>query len=148
VSKELAVLATVAAGGLVAAQAPANNIVSHKVGDLGAVGVNFVIGTLCVLVVAYAFAGGIEVKDGVATPAWYYWVLGGVGGVAIVLVGLVGVRTLGASGVTVSIIAGQLALSVVLDRLGVLGLDQRPLTWEKVTGIALLALGVYLIVRE
>ena len=36
-SKELAVLATVAAGGLVAAQAPVNNILSQRVGSFGAV---------------------------------------------------------------------------------------------------------------
>jgi transporter family-2 protein len=148
VSRELAVLATVAAGGLVAAQAPANNIISHKVGDLGAVAVNFVSGSVLVVLVAVAFTGGIHVREEVATPAWYYWVLGGAGGVVIVLVGLVAVRELGASGVTAAIIAGQLALSVVLDRLGVLGLDQRAITWEKVAGIAILALGVFLIVRE
>jgi transporter family-2 protein len=148
VTKEMAVVATVAAGGLVAAQAPANNVVSHKVGDLGAVAVNFVSGSVLVVLVAFAFAGGIHIKEDVATPAWYYWVLGGGGGVVIVLVGLVAVRELGASGVTVAIISGQLALSVVLDRLGVLGLDQRAITWEKVVGIAILALGVFLIVRE
>jgi len=148
VTKEMAVFVTVAAGGLVAAQAPANNIVSQKIGDLGAVGVNFVSGSVIVLVVAFAFAGGIQIKDDVATPAWYYWVLGGGGGVVIVLAGLVAVRELGASGVTVAVIAGQLALSVVLDRLGVLGLDERPITWEKIIGIALLAAGVFLIVRD
>jgi bacterial/archaeal transporter family-2 protein len=147
VSKELAVLATVAAGGFAAVQAPANNVVSQKIGDFGAVGVNFVFGML-VLVAAFAIVGGIDVKDGVATPAWYYWILGGAAGVVIVSVGLVTVRHLGASGVTVALIGGQLALSVVMDRLGVLGLDQRSLTWEKVVGIALLALAVYLIVRE
>lgn len=147
-SKELAVLVTVAAGGLVAAQAPANNIVSHKIGDLGAVAVNFVSGSVIVLLLAVVFTGGIQIKDDVATPAWYYWVLGGGGGVVIVLAGLVAVRELGASGVTVAVIAGQLALSVVLDRLGVLGLDQRAITWEKVLGIVVLALGVFLIVRD
>ena len=147
-SKELAVVLTAMAGGLVAAQAPANNVISHKVGDLGAVAVNFVSGSVLVVMLAFAFTVGIHIREDVATPAWYYWVLGGGGGVMIVLVGLVAVRELGASGVTVAIIAGQLALSVVLDRLGVLGLDQRAITWEKVVGIAILALGVFLIVRE
>jgi transporter family-2 protein len=144
----MAVLATVAAGGFAAAQAPANNVISQKVGDLGAVGVNFLFGTVMVLVVAYAFAGGIEIDRAEPTPAWYYWILGGLGGVVIVLFGLIAVRELGASGVTVAIIAGQLALSVVLDQLGVFGLDQRAITWEKLLGIALLGVGVFLIVRE
>lgn len=147
-SKELAVLVTVAAGGAVAAQAPANNVLSHRLGDLGAVTVNFAVGTLLVLVVTFAFAGGIHVEEGSDSPAWYYWLLGGLGGFLIVLVTLLTVRELGAGGVTAAVIAGQLSLSVVLDRLGVMGLDERLITWEKVLGIALLAAGTVLVVRE
>jgi bacterial/archaeal transporter family-2 protein len=148
VSKELAVLVTVAAGGFVAAQAPANNVLSNKVGTFGAVSVNFLVGTVIVLVVTFAFAGGIKNIEGVASPAWYYWVFGGLSGVAIVLTTLLTVRELGAGGVTVAVIAGQLTLSVVLDRLGVLGLEERAITWDKVFGIAFLAAGTILIVRD
>jgi transporter family-2 protein len=148
VSKEIAVLATVAAGGVVAAQAPANNVLSKYVGSLGAASVNFVVGTICVLAITFAFAGGFEGDEGAASPAWYYWVLGGVGGVTIVVTTLITVRELGAGGVTAAIVAGQLALSVVLDRIGVLGLEERAITWEKLVGIALLALGTLLIARD
>jgi transporter family-2 protein len=147
-SKEVAVLVTVAAGGVVAAQAPANNVISQRLGDLGAVTVNFVAGTALALVLAFVFAGGIHVDESVETPAWYVWILGGLGGCLIVLVTLLTVRELGAGGVTVAVIAGQLSLSVVLDRLGVLGLDERSITWQKLLGIALLAAGTFLIVRE
>lgn len=147
-SKELAVLVTVAAGGVVAAQAPANNVISHRFGDLGAVTVNFIAGTVLILFVAFAFEGGYHIDHSVATPPWYYWILGGFGGVAIVLATLVAVRELGAGGVTAAVIAGQLSLSVVLDRLGVLGLDERVITWEKLLGIALLAAGTVLIVQD
>ena len=147
-SKELAVLMTVAAGGFVAAQAPANNVLSKSLGTFGAASVNFIIGTICVLVVTFAFAGGFSGEEGAATPPWYYWLLGGLGGVVIVTVTLITVRELGAGGVTAATIAGQLTLSVVLDRLGVLGLDERAVTWEKVLGIALLAAGTVMIVRE
>jgi bacterial/archaeal transporter family-2 protein len=148
VSKELAVLATVAAGGVVAAQAPANNVLSKHVGNLGAASVNLLVGTACILVVTFAFAGGIGRDDGTGSPAWYYWVLGGLGTATIVTVTLITVRDLGAGGVTAALIAGQLALSIVLDRLGVLGLAERAITWEKLLGIALLAVGTLLIVRE
>lgn len=147
-SKELAVLATVAAGGLVAAQAPVNNVLSKKVGTLGAVSVNFLVGTIIVLVVTFAFAGGIKNIQGVDTPAWWYWLFGGLAGVAIVLTTLVTVRELGAGGVTAATIAGQLTLSIVLDRMGVLGLDERAITWEKMLGIAFLAAGTVLVVRD
>jgi transporter family-2 protein len=148
VSKEVAVLVTVAAGGFVAAQAPANNVLSKSLGTFGAASVNFVLGTVLILVLAFAFAGGFSGDEGAQTPPWYYWVIGGLGGVAIVVTTLVAVRELGAGGVTASVIAGQLALSVVLDRLGVLGLEERAVTWEKVLGIALLAAGTVLIVRD
>jgi transporter family-2 protein len=148
VSKEIALLATVASGGVVAAQAPANNVLSKYVGNFGAASVNFIVGTICVLTVTLALAGGFEGDDGAASPAWYYWVIGGIGGALIVTTTLIAVRELGAGGVTAAVIAGQLALSVVLDRLGALGLDERAITWEKLLGIALLALGTMLIVRE
>jgi transporter family-2 protein len=148
VSKEVAVLVTVAAGGFVAAQAPANNVLSKSIGTFGAASVNFVVGTVCVLFVTFAFAGGLAGEEGAATPPWYYWVVGGLGGVAIVVSTLVAVRELGAGGVAAAVIAGQLTLSVVLDRLGVLGLEERAVTWDKLLGIALLAAGTLLVVRD
>jgi transporter family-2 protein len=148
VSKELALLVTVAAGGVVAAQAPANNVLSHRLGDIGAVTVNFIAGTVLVLFVAFVFKGGYHIDHSVETPAWYYWVLGGLGGVLIVVATLVAVRELGAGGVTAAVIAGQLSASVVLDRLGALGLEERLITWEKLLGIALLATGTVLIIQD
>jgi transporter family-2 protein len=148
VSKEVAVIATALAGGLVGAQAPVNSIVSDKTGSLGAVAVNFFVGTTLILVIAFVFAGGFEFDKAADSPAWYYWIFGGIAGVAIVLTSLVTVRHLGAGGVTAAVIAGQLTSSVVLDRLGLLGLDQRAITWDKFLGIALLAAGTVLIVRE
>ena len=148
-SKEIAVLATVAAGATVAAQAPVNNVLSRYVGDFGSASlVNFLAGTAVLLVVVFVFAGGLRGDEGASAPPWYYWIIGGLAGVIIVTVTLVTVRELGAGGATAAVIAGQLAFSVVLDRLGVLGLPERALTWEKLLGIALLAIGTVLIVRE
>jgi bacterial/archaeal transporter family-2 protein len=148
VSKELAVLVTVAAGGVVAAQAPANNVLSNKVGTFGAGSVNFLVGTVMILVITFVFAGGFGGDEGAESPAWYYWVFGGFAGILIVVTTLVTVRELGAGGVTVALIAGQLTLSVVIDRLGVLGLEERAITWQKLVGIALLTAGTVLVVRD
>ena len=59
--------------------------------------------------------------------SWYY-LIGGLLGAVYVTTVLITVRTLGAGGVTAATIAGQLTMSVVLDRLGILGLAQRGLT--------------------
>ena len=122
-----------------------NNVLSRSVGSFGAVSVNFAVGTACVLAVTFLLAGGIEEGRPVA---WYYWVLGGVAGAVYVTVALIAVREVGAGGVTAATIAGQLALAVLVDRLGVFGLEERAITWDKVVGIVLLATGVLLVVRE
>ena len=50
---------------------------------------------------------------------------------------------------TDAISAGLGALGVSAgDRLGILGLTQKPLSLARIVGVALLALGVFLIVRE
>jgi bacterial/archaeal transporter family-2 protein len=147
-SKELAIVATMIAGGAVAAQAPINNVVSKQIGSLGAASVNFAVGLVCILIVTFVFAGGLESSDGSESPPWYYWIFGGIAGVIIVTTTLITVRELGAGGVTAATIAGQLTLSVVLDRLGALGLDERAITWDKLLGIALLTAGTVLVVRD
>jgi transporter family-2 protein len=61
---------------------------------------------------------------------------------------LVTVRSLGAGGVVAATIAGQLAVSVVVDHLGILGVARQPVTAARIAGVALLAAGTYLVVRE
>lgn len=45
-------------------------------------------------------------------------------------------------------IGSQRTLSVVIDRFGLRGVQQRSLSPERITGVLLLAAGVYLIVRR
>ena len=63
------------------------------------------------------------------------------------VVALITVSAIGATGVVAATIVGQLTASVVIDRLGVLGLEQVTISLDRVIGIGLLLLGTYLIVR-
>jgi transporter family-2 protein len=78
---------------------------------------------------------------------WYY-LTGGLLGAVYVTTALVAVRSLGAGGVTAATIAGQLTASMLIDRAGVLGLEERPLSAQRLVGVALLAGGTLLVVRE
>jgi bacterial/archaeal transporter family-2 protein len=82
----------------------------------------------------------------VADVPWYY-LTGGVLGAAYVFTALVTVGSIGAGGVAAATITGQLTASIVLDRLGVLGLDEVPITFERIAGVVLLLAGTFLIVR-
>jgi bacterial/archaeal transporter family-2 protein len=60
---------------------------------------------------------------------------------------LVTVRSLGAGGVTAATIAGQLTAAVIVDQLGILGVEKQVVTAPRVAGILLLAAGTFLVVR-
>jgi bacterial/archaeal transporter family-2 protein len=143
----LAALATVFAGGLIALQAPINSILGRAVGSLAAASVSFAIGLAALVAITLLVGGGFGRLGEAGNLSWYY-LTGGILGAVYVTTALIAVRTLGAGGVTAATIAGQLTLSVVLDRLGVLGLDERGLTPGRIVGVTLLAVGTFLVVRE
>jgi transporter family-2 protein len=45
------------------------------------------------------------------------------------------------------VIAGNLVMAAVIDRWGLLGQDEIPITWHRVVGLALLAAGSALLLR-
>lgn len=135
----LAIVATLIAGALVAAQPPANAQLSDHVGALGATFVSLAISTVIVGVLLlatgdYAGLGGI----GGMRPAQ---ALGGIAGAAIVGVSIVAVKKLGAGGVAAATICTQLIFSVLLDRIGAFDLEKVGLTPLRVIGIVLLIAG-------
>lgn len=141
----LAVVLTAFAGGLVALQAPINSHLGKGVGTLAAASISFLIGSI-VLVAITAISGDVKLH-GAGHLAWWSFT-GGLLGAAYVTTVLVSVRTLGAGGVTAATIAGQLTTAVVVDRLGILGLVQKPLTVARIAGVLLLVAGVFLVVRD
>ena len=112
-----------------------------RTGSLPAALVSFAVGTLllAVLVSLVGQAGGLSLG---LRRRWYY-LLGGVLGAAYVTVALVAVSTIGAGGVAAATITGQLTASVVIDRLGILGLEETPLHRERIAGVVLLLAGTY-----
>jgi len=147
VEKWLPVIATVVAGSLVALQAPINSTLGKTVGTFAAASVSFAIGLALLIAITLVAGGGFGQVGEVADLRWYY-LTGGILGAAYVTTVLLTVRELGAGGVTAATIAGQLTMSVIVDRAGLLGLPERGLTTQRIVGIALLAAGTFLIVRE
>ena len=141
----LAVILMAGVGGLIAVQPVVNAGLGRETGSIAAALISFAVGTLLLagIVVVAGDAGRV---GGALDVSWYY-LLGGVLGAAYVFTALVVVKYIGAGGVAAATITGQLALSVVLDRIGFLGLEEAPITWERVLGVALLLAGTYLIVR-
>jgi transporter family-2 protein len=143
VDRATAIICTLAVGALVAFQPPANASLANHVGDLGAALISLVLST-AIIAVALLVIGHPGRLAGI-TGFRPEHLIGGVGGAAIVAVSLITVRVLGAGGLTALLVAGQLITAVILDRLGVLGLSQVGIGWERLVGIALIVGGAALV---
>ena len=146
-SRGLAVFVGVGAGCLVGMQAPINSRLGKSVGSMQAATFSFLLGTLVLLVIAAFVRGGL---GGLAhaTRAPWWALVGGLLGAVYVSVALVAVRTLGASGLTAVVITGQLVISVVIDRFGLLGVARQAVGVQRIAGLLLLLAGVVLVVRR
>lgn len=139
----VALVVTLCVGGLIAFQPPANALLSRHVGDLGAAFASLALSTL-IIGVLLLIAGEAGELRGLREVRPEH-ALGGIGGAAIVFVSLVAVRHLGAAGVAAALVSMQLVISLVIDRVGALGLREEPLTASRVSGVVLLIVGTALV---
>jgi transporter family-2 protein len=147
VSRFAAVLLAAAAGGLVGMQAPVNSRLGKSVGSYEAATFSFLLGTAALVLILLIARGGIGGLGQIGRVPWW-GLVGGLLGAVYVSVALVAVRTLGASGLTAAVIAGQLAISVLIDRFGLLGVAKQGIDVGRIVGIVLLVAGVALVVRK
>ena len=134
--------AGVVAGCLVGLQAPVNSRLGKAVGTVQAASVSFLVGTVALVAIAAFVNGGLghdrsapATRPGGRSSA-------GLLGAVYVTVALVAVRTLGAAGLTAAVITGQLAISVLIDRFGLLGVAKQPVSAPRIVGLVLLVVGV------
>ncbi|HXW58223.1 MAG TPA: DMT family transporter [Solirubrobacteraceae bacterium] len=146
-SRALAVALTIGAGCLVGAQPAVNARLGKAIGTVQAASVSFLVGTVVLVAIAAFVNGGLGAIANAGSAPWWAFI-GGLLGAAYVTVALVAVRTLGAAGLTAAVITGQLAISVVIDRFGLLGVAKQHISAPRIIGLALLVAGVALVVRK
>ena len=144
-SQVTAAIATACVGGLIALQAPINSHLGKATGTFPAALISFAVGTAVLLAIVIV-TGDIREMGGAAHVRAQY-LTGGLLGAAYVTTVLLTVRTLGAGGVTAATVAGQLTTAMVIDRLGVLGLEKTPITASRLLGVVLLFAGMALVIR-
>jgi bacterial/archaeal transporter family-2 protein len=139
----LAVVLAALAGLGGAVQAAVMGELGDRVGIVPAVAfstvVSVVIGIAALLVASQSLAG---IGDVIREPAWLW--LGGALSVFIVLAVTVGPPRIGTAATIGIVVAGNLVMGAVVDRFGLFGLDRIALTWPRVLGIVLLAVGAAL----
>lgn len=146
-TRTLAVALAAVAGILVGMQPPVNSRLGRSIGSVQAATFSFLVGTIALALLATVFYGGLgSFAQAVKAPAWA-WV-GGLLGAVYVTVAILTVRTLGVSGLTALVIAGQLTAAVLIDRFGLLGIARQPIATTRIVGLGLLVVGVVLVVRR
>ena len=145
--KGVAVAVAAVVGGLVATQAPLNSQLGRTVGGLQASVVALAVSFVALLALA-AVTDGLGGIRRIGDAPLYVAIGGGLAGALYVGSIVFTVRALGAGGLTAVTIAGQLALAMVIDHFGWLGVERSPITAVKIAGVALLALGTWLVISE
>lgn len=132
----------VMAGVMIGFQSPINAALSKKVGLFESSFVSFSIGTLTLLLVVLCFGKG-NLREVTNVPWWQF--LGGLLGAVYVTTMILGVPRIGVTTVMVATLAGQLATGLLIDHYGFFGVQPRPIDWQRLSGLALLMLAIWLI---
>ena len=135
------------AGGMVAIQAPTNSILAKAGGSpvLAAL-ISFAVGTVALFVVWLASGNRPSTATFGGLP-WYAW-LGGLYGAVFVGVAAYAAPKIGVASLITIGIAGQIAMALLLDHFGALGLTREPINFGRIAGASLVIAGVVLVRRS
>ncbi len=145
--RNVALAVAVCIGGIVAMQAPLNSSLGRLVGGAQASMIALAISCVALAALSAVYGGFSEVSR-IADAPLHVAIGGGLIGALYVGSIVFTVRELGAGGLTAATISGQLAVATAIDHFGWLGVTKSPVTAAKVAGIAFLALGTYLVIRD
>ena len=108
--------------------------------------ISFLVGTTGLIVLLAVTRTPMPARDTLASvPAWAWF--GGLMGAFYVGISTVVASQLGTASLLGLALSGQLAMALVVDHFGWLGLPEHPITLTRLAGVALLGVGVWLVSR-
>ena len=108
--------------------------------------ISFLVGTVGLITLLLVTRTSMPARDTLASvPAWAWF--GGLLGAFNVTISIVVAAQLGTASLLGLALAGQLAMALVVDHFGWMGLPEHPITLTRLAGVALLGLGAWLIAR-
>lgn len=131
-------------GVAVAVQAQFTGTMQRQVGTLESTFITYFSGGLAIAVVILGFRGG-NLRAASELP-WYVWSAGLLGIVIIFTLSL-SVGQIGLVPALVIITVSQFVVGAIINHFGILGAAINPIDLPKLSGLALLAAGTYLVLR-
>jgi transporter family-2 protein len=108
--------------------------------------ISFLVGTTVLVGILLATRTPMPARETFASvPAWAWF--GGLFGAFYVAISTIVATELGAASLLALALLGQLAMALIVDHYGWLGLPVNPITWTRMAGVALLGAGVWLVTR-
>jgi transporter family-2 protein len=134
----------IVAGGMITLQSALNANLGRRAGQFGSVLVLTFVSIAVLAALVALFPETANFRD-LPRGRQIYLYLGGVLGVAILAAPIYLVPRIGATSTLTALVVGQLALALVVDHFGFLGVPQAEFTPLKLLGFGLLVLGTLLI---
>jgi bacterial/archaeal transporter family-2 protein len=146
-ASSVAIFVSLVAGVAGSVQVAVSGAFGRRIGVLDATAFGSIGGTILicalVLVARQGFGGVIA---GFREPPWL-WLNGLMGAIVVLSITFTAPR-IGTFATIGLLIAGQLAMGVAIDALGLFGLERIPLNAARITGLALLAGGALLVLKR
>ena len=140
----LVILIGLLGGAAVGLQVPIAGAMGQRVGGIASSFIIHVSGAIFSGMFLF-LRGGEKIKDWHTLP--WYMLIAGIFGLILYLTINVTLPRLGSTMMVALIIVGQLVAGVIIDHFGLLGVVTHPIDLPRALGIAVLALGAYLIAK-
>ncbi len=109
--------------------------------------VSFLVGTTALVALLFVTRTTLPGRETWASvPAWAWF--GGLFGAFYVAISTIVASEVGAASLLALALMGQLAMALVVDHYGWLGLPVNPITWTRMAGVVLLGGGVWLVTAK
>ena len=142
-----AVAVSLAAGLAGSVQVAVSGAFGQRIGVFEATAFGSIGAALIVTAVVIAGGQGLRgVAEGLREPPWL-WLNAVMGAVVVASITFAAPR-IGTFATIGLLIAGQLAMGVAIDAMGLFGLERIPLSWARLAGIVLLAAGAALTLKR
>ncbi|CDG22345.1 conserved membrane protein of unknown function [Xenorhabdus poinarii G6] len=138
-------LIAVIAGALVPFQAGSNAFLGKELGHpLWATVVSLLVSLFVVLPVIWVLKVPMMKVEAISSVPWWAW-FGGIAGVIYISAALILTPKLGATAFIVCVISGQVIVSLIIDKFGLMGLPIKEMNTGRIFGVFLIILGMVLV---
>ncbi|MCM3616601.1 DMT family transporter [Sutcliffiella horikoshii] len=125
-------------------QAPINSQLGRKIGSIEASFISFFIGTVFLLLLTTFFGKG-NLLQVTSVPKWQ--LVGGFLGACFVTFVIIAVPKVGVALTIISVIVGQMIISLVIDHFGLFGTGKIAMNSQRIIGIILMLVALIFIYR-